>query len=538
MIHFDEMACLMYLEGQLEPARAREMALHVGECDACRTLLHALERESHVLSEALTEDNEAMPARLLSTRSWGVPSWVWTLAFGVCAFGAYWLWADSVDPWLQQLSNAGFGGTDFMSMLLFSGAFWEGWSYMIHVLQVMAVVLVGVAAVGLLRRRVRRHTAIAVIMSIMTLALALTLPQRAAATEIRREESVLVPATEVIHTDLIASGASVRVDGTVEGDLIAFTGTLIVTGHVTGDIIAFTGQLRMEGTVDGNLRVISHSVSVDGTVAKNVAFIGTTFDLTERGQVGGSLITVASDGDLDGRIHRDLLGLISRTSLDGGVGGQMWVRGKSLRIGSMGEIGGRATFRGSRKPVIASGAKLASPLEIVSQEENRRELFEAIRVMVNEIVGFGVALLLGVLLVMVLPGFFHATLREAGRIGAPIGVGALALLIGVVLLALGILLMFVGVGAGVAGVLAYAPILYVAQIFVGAWLGNRILGKASNTAGSVIVRIALGLVILHGAGLIPVLGGLIWLTVGLWGTGAILLGFYQMSREEPAILTA
>jgi cytoskeletal protein CcmA (bactofilin family) len=491
-----------------------------------------------VLSEALTEDNEAMPARLLSTRSWGVPSWVWTLAFGVFAFGAYWLWADSVDPWLQQLSNAGFGGTDFMSMLLFSGAFWEGWSYMIHVLQVAAVVLVGVAAVGLLRRRVRRPTAIAVIMSIMTLALALTLPQRAAATEIRREESVLVPATEVIHTDLIASGASVRVDGTVEGDLIAFTGTLIVTGHVTGDIIAFAGQLRMEGTVDGNMRVISHSVSLDGTVAKNVAFIGTTFDLTERGQVGGSLITVASDGDLDGRIHRDLLGLISRTSLDGGVGGQMWVRGKSLRIGSMGEIGGRATFRGSRKPVIASGAKLASPLEIVSQEENRRELFEAIRIMVNEIVGFGVALLLGVLLVMVLPGFFHATLREAGRIGAPIGVGALALLIGVVLLALGILLMFVGVGAGVAGVLAYAPILYVAQIFVGAWLGNRILGKASNTAGSVIVRIALGLVILHGAGLIPVLGGLIWLTVGLWGTGAILLGFYQMSREEPAILTA
>ena len=142
MIHFDEMACLLYLEGQLEPARAREMALHVGECAECRTLLHALERESHVLSAALTEDNEAMPARLLSTRSWGVPSWVWTLAFGVFAFGAYWLWADSVDPWLQRLSNAGFGGTDFVSMLLFSGAFWEGWSYMIDVLQVVAVVLV------------------------------------------------------------------------------------------------------------------------------------------------------------------------------------------------------------------------------------------------------------------------------------------------------------------------------------------------------------------------------------------------------------
>jgi hypothetical protein len=106
------------------------------------------------------------------------------------------------------------------------------------------------------------------------------------------------------------------------------------------------------------------------------------------------------------------------------------------------------------------------------------------------------------------------------------------------LLVLGILLILVGVGAGVAGVLAYAPILYVAQIFVGAWLGNKILGEASSTTAAVIGRIALGLVILHAAGLIPVLGGLVWLTVGLWGTGAILLGFYRMSRAEPAVLAA
>jgi hypothetical protein len=536
MIHFDEMACLLYLEGQLEPSREREMALHIGECDTCRTLLHALERESHVLAAALTEDNEPMPARLLSTRSWGVPSWVWTLAFGGFALGAYWLWAGTVDPWLQQLSNAGFGGTDFMSMLVFSGAFWEGWSYMIEVLQIVALVIVGIAAIGLLRRRFRRHTAIAVVMSVMALSLAL--PQRADASELRHDESVLVPATDVIHTDLIASGASVRIDGTVEGDLIAFTGMLIVTGHVKGDIIAFAGQMRMEGTVDGNVRVVSHTVSIDGSVGKNVTYIGNTFDLTERGQVGGSLISIAGDADVDGHIHRDVLGMIRRTHLDGGIGGQMWLRGRNLTIGPTAEIGGSAIFSGSRKPVVASGAKLASPLHVETQEENRREIFEGIRLIVNEIVGFGAALLLGVLLVTVVPGFFHATLRETGRIGVPIGVGAVALLIGVFLLAVGILMIFVGVGAGVAGVLGYAPILYVSQVFVGAWLGSRILGETSSTTGSIIGRMALGLLILHAVRPIPVLGGLIWLAVALWGTGAVLLGFYRMSRAEIVALSA
>src|SRR5205085_2828070 len=154
------------------------------------------------------------------------------------------------------------------------------------------------------------------------LALAVALPRPASATEIRHDESVLIPSTQVIHSDLIASGASVRIDGTVEGDLIAFTGILIVTGHVTGDIIAFAGQ--------------------------------------------------------------------------------MWLRGRNLFIGPTAEIGGAATFRGFRKPNVAAGAKLASPLRIETQEESRRLLFSGIRVLVDEIVGFGVALLLGIVFVTIL----------------------------------------------------------------------------------------------------------------------------------------
>jgi anti-sigma factor RsiW len=66
MIHFDEMACLLYLDGQLDQARSRELAVHLEVCAACRDLLHALERETTLLSSALAEDNEPMPARLIS----------------------------------------------------------------------------------------------------------------------------------------------------------------------------------------------------------------------------------------------------------------------------------------------------------------------------------------------------------------------------------------------------------------------------------------------------------------------------------------
>ena len=158
--------------------------------------------------------------------------------------------------------------------------------------------------------------------------------------------------------------------------------------------------------------------------------------------------------------------------------------------------------------------------------------------LLNATFGNGAALLIGLGLITVLPGFFRTTLREARRIGLSMGIGALALIVSVVLLVLGVLLILVGVGAGFAAVLLYAPILYLAQVFVGAWLGIRIRGEGANETGAIVGRMALGLLVLHLVGLIPVLGALMWLVVGLWGTGAILLAFYRMSRTEPAPLPA
>jgi len=536
MNHFDEMACLLYLEGQLDPARARELAAHTGECAACRTLLHALDRETHALASALTEENESMPARLLGAQGWSMPSWAWTLAFGVFAAGAYWLWSDGISPWLDQFSNAGFGGTDLMSMILFTGAFWEGWGNMVDIIEIAALIIVAVGALGLIRRRLRRSAMIAVVASALLFALAS--PQPAAAADVRRGRSVFIPASETIHNDLIVAGPSVRVDGTVDGDLIAFTRDLTVTGHITGDIIAMTGQMRMDGIVDGNVRVLSNTVTIEGSIGKNVTSLVSTLELTSNGKVGGELISIDSLATLDGKIKRDLLGLIGRTYLDGTIGGQVWLRGGNLAVSSTAEIGGPATFLGREQPVIAAGAKLASPIQVEITQEVRRSRISTARLVVHEIFSFGAALIAGILLVTVFPGFFRTTLREARSIGLPIGVGALALITGFFFLILGIVLLFVGVGAGIASVLGYAPILYVAQVFVAAWLGNKILGEASNNTNAIIGRIALGLLILHVAGLIPVLGGLAWLTVLLWGTGAVLLGFYRMSRVEIAALPA
>jgi len=407
---------------------------------------------------------------------------------------------------------------------------------MIDAMQIGALILLAIVAIGWIRRRLRRSIAIAVVMSALLFAVAL--PQQASAAEVRRGRSILVPAGDVVHNDLIAAGPSVRIDGTVEGDLIAFTRNLTVTGHVTGDVIAFSGETVIDGNVDGNVRVFSRSAVLQGAIGKNVTAFANSVDLISNANVGGGMIVFAGEADLDGKMQRDLLGMAARTDLGGLIGGQAWIRGGNLTVESTAEIRGPATFEGPQQPVVEAGAKLASPIRTEITQETRQNRRSAARISIRAIFSYGAALAVGILLLVIFPGFFRTTLHEAGSIGLPIGVGALALIAGVFIAVLGILLLFIGVGAGVAGAMAYAPVLYVAQVFVGAWLGNKIMGEPPAVTSAAIARMAVGLLILRVAGLIPVLGGLVWLAVLLWGTGAVLLGFYRMSRVESAATNA
>ena len=95
----------------------------------------------------------------------------------------------------DPLSNAGFGGTDIFTMIVFNGAFWEGWGDMMDAIQIGALILVAIVAIVWIRRRLRRTVAVAVVMSALLLAVAL--PQQASAADVRRGRSIIVPAGEV-----------------------------------------------------------------------------------------------------------------------------------------------------------------------------------------------------------------------------------------------------------------------------------------------------------------------------------------------------
>ena len=90
-------------------------------------------------------------------------------------------------------------------MLFFSGAFWKGWDAMRSLIEFLAMATLGIVVMWLLRRHLRRTTALAVVMGALSPMVAL--PPAAGAGELQHgDPNYTLPAGEVVQTDLIVVG--------------------------------------------------------------------------------------------------------------------------------------------------------------------------------------------------------------------------------------------------------------------------------------------------------------------------------------------
>lgn len=526
MKHVDEITCLLYLEGQLERARALELSSHVDECGSCRTLLRALESESRLLTRALVEEDEMVPARLLVMPGHARQpvSWAWIVTLGLAATAVYAVWTGYIEPWRQQLEQAGFGGSNLLNLLLFQGAFWKGWQSMIGLLEILAMMTLGGVGIALLRRRFRRWSAMAMILTVF--AIGLGLPSAASAAEFRKGQSVVVAKEETIKNDLIVTGQRLRIDGTVDGDVISFGESLQVNGHVTGDLITFAKTLRVNGQVDGNIRAFANNAIISGTVGKNILSFVEALTLDSKGTVGGSITVFCGSLSMDGNMGRDLLSFSGHAILNGVIGGSMKIRGAELTIGPTAEIKGKAVYvegAHSHKPDVSPQAKLASPLEIKIVEH--RQPYERPGYYVWKIIWMGAAFLLGLVLILLMPQFSSDVVSSSHRYGAALGVG-LIMWFGVLFSAAVMCVTIVGLALGISTLGFWLFITYLAKIIVGAWLGEMILGR-SKDIGSLVARMAVGLPIVVVAMMIPKIGILVTFVVWIWGMGALSLTIYN-----------
>src|SRR6267142_520191 len=432
MKHLDEMTLLLYIERQLDRARGLEVSAHTQECDVCRTLLRALERESRLLTRAMLEEDEPLPSRLaqFQERARRSMQWIWGVVFGLGAM--------------------------------------------------------------FLRRRIRRGSALALVFAGFCTVLAMPAP--ASATEFRKGDTVTVAKEETIKGDVYITGTRVRINGTVDGDLIVFCQSLDVSGHVTGDVLTFSQSTRINGQVDGNVRGANNNLTITGTVGKNVMVFEETLTLDANGKIGGSLTSFAENVGAEGSVGRDALLFFAHASLAGKIGGGVRAKGDTLVVGPTAVIDGPVHFEGHKPPEVSPSAKLASPVEFKQME--KKSSYREGHYYIWQVIWAAAFILFGLVLFALMPKFSQEAVKSAEHYGAAAGLGVLVLFgvpIAACIACITVVGLFIGISTLF---LWYASLYFAQIIVgavIGQWLMGRtselwpLIGRMA--VGLVIVRL-------------------------------------------------
>jgi cytoskeletal protein CcmA (bactofilin family) len=252
---------------------------------------------------------------------------------------------------------------------------------------------------------------------------------------------------------------------------------VVLTGGLTldqderaSDVVVFNGPVVIDGTVTGSVVVFNGTVTVTGHIDQNL---------------------VVFNGDV---------------RLEGGAS-----VGKDVATG--------------RTPTIAPGATVGGHVRRV----RTRFSFGFVGRFVVWLAYSISTLILGFLLIMLAPRGLDAVARAAReRIGAAIGVGFFIFL-GIPILAILLLVTLVGIPLGLAILLALF-LLYTVGYTASAWLLGRLVMRDSARRP---LPFFIGWLILRGAGLVPILGGIVWFLASVFGLGALVVATWQ-ARTGPA----
>ncbi len=533
---YSEQIVVIFVDGELPVEEAQRLRDHLSTCQRCRQLLDALRAENRVLSESLQElpeeaDSLAGISRLPESLAWGDVA----IVAAVLALGSIvvpWINGLSIPEALQWLNPFSLSGrTNLIFNLTYyfaNGGTAMLSDYAADVGKIFLLLLLGGSAVLLARRFRLRQPG----QSLLILVFALSLP--GFALEHRHGEFVTVAANETIDDTLLASGNIVRMEGVVNGDLLAFGGTVEVRGTVKGDLVSFAKRTVVSGSVEGNIYNFSNSLDLDGQLGHSIYGLMQSLHVNDRGRVGDGIVVVAGDVSIEGEVQRSATVFAGNADVSGSIGRELSMTGDSLTLTNTARIGGNlsARVRELNKVHIADGATIVGTRDI--QVRVRQSRFARPRFYFFQAVWLAAAILVGWLGLVLFPGFFRASTQAVGSGWRSLGLG-FAVLAGVPLAIVVAAITLVGFPASLMLLAMYLAAIYLAKVWVGAFLGQMLVKHPGDTKGDWLLGLLVGLLILTVVGFIPYLGGLVRFGVVCLGLGAFSWQLYRVSR--PSITT-
>jgi hypothetical protein len=324
--------------------------------------------------------------------------------------------------------------------------------------------------------------------------------------EFRSGDALIV--SEPIDRDLFLAGSSIRVEQ-----------------PVTGDLFAAGQDVTIDTTVTGDLRVAASSVTIRGVVGGNVLIFASTVKIDDTAQVQGHVNLYGATIVTDGTVGKSYTAAGESVLVNGALNGEAKIDANTVEFGQAATIAGAATVKGANEPKIATDAQRAQiQYTAVDRNEEKQNTADEFWTRLRSAFFWYVALSLIGIAVLLLWGVRSRLIVEALDT-APFFAfvkGFIALVVTPVVVVLAaVTIIGLPLSLFIAGV--YIAALAIAKIFVGAWIGNKLLpGQSQEGVRGIIIQFLVGFLILSIVTATPYIGGILGFIATILGLGALV----------------
>jgi hypothetical protein len=233
-------------------------------------------------------------------------------------------------------------------------------------------------------------------------------------------------------------------------------------------------------------------------------------------------------------VNRSVNVYAGNADVSGRIGRELTMAGDNLTVTNTARIGGNlsARVRDVNNVHIASGATITGSREIQVRERHNR--LTSPKFYFFQAVWLAAAMLVGWLGLLLFPSFFQASTHAVGAGWRSLGLGV-AVLAGLPVAIIVIAITLVGLPASLMLLMAYLVAIYLAKLWVGAFLGQMLLKPTGVTKSDWLLGLLVGLLILTVVRFVPYLGSLVHFGVICLGLGAFAWQLYRVSRPASAV---
>jgi cytoskeletal protein CcmA (bactofilin family) len=237
----------------------------------------------------------------------------------------------------------------------------------------------------------------------------------------------------------------------------------------------------------------------------------------------GSAVILNGPARIDGTVEQTLFVLNGRADIAGSVGDDVVVINGAVVVRSSAHVGGDIVTRSA--PTIEEGAIVDGELRSVATRFDAERFGFASRLIWW--IGYSAStLFLGLLLLLLFPALDVATVRVwRERTGEAVGLGAAAFFL-LPVVAVIFLVTIVGIPLGLFLLLGLA-LVYTVGYVAGTLVLGRLIVRPPTTR---FLAFVVGWAILRLVGLVPVLGGFVWLIASLIGLGILAVAARRTGR--------